>query len=104
MKKLLFVVLICTIAFPLHLQSIPLEGLAQYSRYRKEIIKMGWIPVSSEFSVPEWTEIICAKFSCTATFRTPKGKKILNLSVLRKVGLDSNEYYVAPSLNFENKL
>jgi len=106
MNKLILVFTLCGLALPIQVNSLPIEGLTPYKLYRKELINMGWRPVPNNFGrgntpeVPDLPELICARTFCTGIFKTPMGKKTLKLLVWMNTGLDTTEYYVAPSINF----
>ncbi len=102
MNKLIFASIFYAVALPT--QAMPIEGLTPYGLYRKELIKTGWkpSPVASKTNPLEWPELGCGRTFCTAVFRSPMGKKTLELSVWMQVGLDATEYYVAPAINFDD--
>jgi hypothetical protein len=83
---------------------VPTTGLALYSGYRQEILKLGWKPKT--IMVPDyirsWPEVICGNRLCTATFVSENGKQILTLSIWPDVLPGSVEYYVAPGFDIKD--
>jgi hypothetical protein len=103
MKSLLLVFTLTSIVLPARSQLIPTNGLAPYGQYRKEIIKLGWIPMGNHSTKIEWPELLCGSHFCTGSFKSPGGKKELFVSVWVRAGLDKTEYYVAPQFNLRDK-
>ncbi len=77
-------------------QLLPTQNLTPYSDYRKEIIKLGWLPKATN-SNDEFEELSCGNSFCTAEFVSENKKQTLLLSVWFVVMPGKVEYFVAPS-------
>ena len=81
---------------------LPTSGLALYSEYRKEILKIGWKPKLSISPIYGWPEVICGNRLCSAHFVSENGKQTLVLSIWPEARPGRTEYYVAPSFDLED--
>lgn len=92
-------------ALPVSAELVPTTGLALYSAYRKEILKLGWKPktVLVPDYVQGWPEVICGNRLCSATFASQNGKQVLTLSIWPDVKPGQTEYYVAPSFDIQDE-
>jgi hypothetical protein len=92
------------IGAPADADLMPTTGLAHYSAYRQEILKLGWKPktVMVPDYVEGWPEVICGNRLCSATFASENGKQILTLSIWPDVKPGRVEYYVAPRFDIED--
>ena len=94
------------VGFPADADLVPTTGLALYSDYRQEILKLGWKPKTIMVSdyIRGWPEVICGNRLCSATFVSENGKLILTLTIWPDVLPGRVEYYVAPSFDIKDDL
>jgi hypothetical protein len=91
-----------TLVSPVSADLLPTRGLALYSDYRKEILRLGCKAKPSSSSIYGWPEVICGNRLCSAHFISGNGKQTLVLSIWQEAKPGRTDYYVAPGFDLED--